>query len=93
MSLSIYYCLSAFSDTTWHESNHHLPLNQSSIDTILALLITIQVHDVETEPPLVVLECDEHGVENFFLADMMCVKCEEELLKEQWGNGGDAHRK
>jgi hypothetical protein len=48
---------------------------------------------VETEPPLVVLECDEHGVEKFFLADMMCVKCEEELLKEQWGNGGDAHRK
>jgi hypothetical protein len=32
VSLSIYYCLFAFSDTTWHESNHHLPLNQSSID-------------------------------------------------------------
>jgi hypothetical protein len=30
LSLLIYYCLSAFSDTTWHESNHHLPLNQSS---------------------------------------------------------------
>ncbi len=24
-SLSIYYCLPAFSDTTWHESNHHPP--------------------------------------------------------------------
>ena len=39
LSLSIYYCLSALSDTSWHVSNHHLPLNQSSIDTILTLLI------------------------------------------------------
>jgi hypothetical protein len=37
--LSICCCLSAFSDTTWHESNHHpLPsinqsINQSSTDT------------------------------------------------------------
>jgi hypothetical protein len=30
--LSIYYCLSAFSSTTWHESNHHPPLNQSIIN-------------------------------------------------------------
>jgi Na+/H+ antiporter NhaD/arsenite permease-like protein len=29
LSLLIYYCLPAFSDTTLHESNHHLPLNQS----------------------------------------------------------------
>ena len=36
----IYYCLPALSDTIWHESNHHPPLIQSSIDTIL---ITIQV--------------------------------------------------
>jgi hypothetical protein len=34
--LSIYCCLPAFSDTTWHESNHHFPLNQSSsIDTTI----------------------------------------------------------
>jgi hypothetical protein len=30
LSLSIYYRMSAFSDTTWHESNHHLI---SSLDT------------------------------------------------------------
>jgi hypothetical protein len=36
--LSIYCSLLAFSDTTWHESNHHPPLNQSSIDTILTFL-------------------------------------------------------
>jgi hypothetical protein len=30
LSLSIYYCPPAFSDTTWHESNHHpIPLPQS----------------------------------------------------------------
>jgi G3E family GTPase len=47
VSLLIYYCTPAISDTTWHESNHHLipyPLNQSSIDSIPTLLITtIQV--------------------------------------------------
>jgi hypothetical protein len=44
LSLSIYYCLSAFSDTTWHESNHHpLPPSINHQLTILALLIiTIQ---------------------------------------------------
>jgi hypothetical protein len=39
-------CLPAFSDTTWHESNHHsLPpsINQSSIVTTLSFLITLQV--------------------------------------------------
>jgi hypothetical protein len=32
--LSIYYCLPAFSDTTWHESNHHShpSINQSIIN-------------------------------------------------------------
>jgi hypothetical protein len=35
---SIYCSLFAFSDTAWHESNHHPPLNQSSIDTILTFL-------------------------------------------------------
>jgi hypothetical protein len=42
VSLSL-NCLPAFSDTTWDESNHHLLLNQSSIDTILRLLDTSQV--------------------------------------------------
>jgi hypothetical protein len=37
--LSIYYCLSTFFDTTWHESNHHSPL---SIDTLLTLLVILQ---------------------------------------------------
>ncbi len=31
LSLSIYYCLLAFSDATWHESNHH-PLPPQSIN-------------------------------------------------------------
>ena len=37
--------LPAFSDIAWHESNHHpLPLNQSSIHTILtSLIVTLQV--------------------------------------------------
>jgi nucleotidyltransferase/DNA polymerase involved in DNA repair len=43
LALSIYYCLSAFSDTTWHESNHHLPLPSTNHQLTLALLITIQV--------------------------------------------------
>ena len=30
------------------------------------------------EPPCVYMECDEHGVERFFLADLRCAKCEEE---------------
>ena len=43
----ILYCssltafLHALPDTTWHKSNKHHPLNQSSIDTILTSLITI----------------------------------------------------
>jgi hypothetical protein len=41
--LSIYYCLSVFSDTVWHESNHHShPSNQSSIDAILRYRIIFQ---------------------------------------------------
>jgi hypothetical protein len=43
--LLIYCCLLAFSDTTWHESNHHYhpSINQSLIDTILTSLVTLQV--------------------------------------------------
>jgi hypothetical protein len=43
--LSISCCPPAFSDTTWHESNHRPPalLNQSSIDIIITSLITLQV--------------------------------------------------
>ena len=39
------FCSIAFSDNTWHESNHHShpSLDQSSIDTILTLLLTLQV--------------------------------------------------
>jgi hypothetical protein len=45
--LSVSCCMSALSDTTWHESNHHLtpPLNQS-IDTIL---ITMQVRTAQVQ--------------------------------------------
>jgi hypothetical protein len=43
VSFSINYCLPALSGTIWHESNHHPLLNQSSMDTILTLLITLQV--------------------------------------------------
>ena len=32
------------------------------------------------EPPIVYMRCSEHGVERFFLADMMCTKCERENL-------------
>jgi oligopeptidase A len=45
LSLSIYYCPTALSDTTLNESNHHPLLNQSSIDTILTLLVTLQVRN------------------------------------------------
>lgn len=34
--------------------------------------------DDDTEPPRVFLHCDEHGAEEFFLSDLMCIKCEEE---------------
>ena len=32
------------------------------------------------EPPVVYMRCSEHGVERFFLADMMCTRCEREYL-------------
>ena len=49
--VSIYCCLLSFSDTTWHETNHHPPLNQSSIDATLTLLITtLQVPARTTSP-------------------------------------------
>ena len=34
--------------------------------------------DDASQPPCVHMECDEHGVERFYLADLRCVKCEEE---------------
>jgi chaperonin GroEL (HSP60 family) len=45
LSLSICYCLPAFFDTSRHESNHPPSLNQSSFDTILTSLATLQVLD------------------------------------------------
>ena len=35
------------------------------------------------EPPCVHMECDEHGVERFFLADLRCAKCEQEAHDRQ----------
>jgi hypothetical protein len=62
LSLIINCSLLVYSDTTWHESNHHLippSLNQSSIDTIF---ITIQVqrkkHQAKIFLPHVRVRCD-----------------------------------
>ena len=39
--------------------------------------------DDVTEPPCVYMECDEHGVERFFLSDLRCMKCEEDSYNRQ----------
>ena len=43
------------------------------------------------EPPTIHLRCDEHGVERFYLSDLMCLKCEEEC--QGFVSGGGIEKK